>query len=193
MAETAKSKLIKAMQSLIRSGDYPDATVEEIASAAGVTKTVFKKTFDTKEVLGVAAIEELYRRRTEMIYSGPHMETVDPIKRIFRYLKHVESQAKQIYGYGSLLGIVAMDASDASPAIRDSLRSLFEAAISDSAEIFAPGLMEVGITMPTAENLAEQFLATLEGSILLALLNNDWRHIATAVSQFREYVKQLLR
>ncbi len=56
--QTARTRLIDAAHQLVRRKGYAATSVDEICSAAGVTKGAFFHHFASKEALGVAAAEQ---------------------------------------------------------------------------------------------------------------------------------------
>jgi TetR/AcrR family transcriptional regulator, transcriptional repressor for nem operon len=57
-ASETRAKLLDAARDVIRAKGYAGSTVDDICAAAGVTKGSFFHYFDSKETLGIAAVEQ---------------------------------------------------------------------------------------------------------------------------------------
>ena len=68
---------------------------------------------------------------------------------------------------------------------------MFEQLVTQMASVFRPIAERAGEGGPTATALAEMFLATLEGSIVLARAHHDPDRLPKAVRRFRRYGEQL--
>lgn len=190
-ASTVKDQLIQSALRLMLDKGYAGTTVDEICEAAGSSKGSFYYFFETKEDIGLAALESFYDGAQKLIQSGRYTEIEDPVKRAFGYLDHAEAVSKKIWGDGCLLGTFATDLARTRPAIRKRVIALFERTTAAVAQIFAP-IAARRRKGPTAVQLAEQYLAILEGSIVLARAHDDWKRIPQGLQAFREYLRLLV-
>lgn len=186
-----KEQLTAAALRLMLARGYAGTTVDEICEAAGASKGSFYYCFETKEDVGLAALEAFHDYAQKLIRSGKYMEIEDPIERVFGYLDHAEAVSKKIWGDGCLLGTFATDLARTRPAIRERVIALFERTTAAVAEIFEP-IAARRRKGPTAVQLAEQYLAILEGSIVLARAHDDWRRIPQGLHAFRDYLRLLV-
>ena len=69
---------------------------------------------------------------------------------------------------------------------------MFDQTAAGMASMLSPIAERAGQNGPTASELAEMFLAVLEGSILLARAHQDPERIPKAVRRFRGYLEQLV-
>lgn len=187
---TVKDQLVHAALRLMLDKGYAGTTVDEICQAAGASKGSFYYFFETKEDIGLAALESFYDGAQKLIQNGKYMEIKDPIKRAFGFLDHAEAVSKKIWGDGCLLGTFATDLARTHPAIRKRVIALFERTTAVVAQMFAP-IAARRRKGPTAVQLAEQYLAILEGSIVLARAHDDWKRIPRGLQAFREYLRFL--
>jgi TetR/AcrR family transcriptional repressor of nem operon len=188
---TAKDKLTRAALELMLSRGYNATTVDEICERAGLTKGSFYHCFTTKEDIGVAALE-LFHQEGLKRSAGKYSEITDPIERAFGFLDHVEGAAKDIWGAGCLLGNFALELADTSPMIRKKVSGLLSKSTESVAHIFEPfaKLRKKG-DGPSPVELAEHYIALIEGAIVLGKAHNDWKRIPEGIRQFRRYLECL--
>jgi TetR/AcrR family transcriptional repressor of nem operon len=89
MAQTrseTRAKLLDAARDVIRTKGYAGSTVDDICAAAGVTKGGFFHYFDSKEELGVAAIERFGSMAAKLFASAPYCSESDPRDRVLGYV-----------------------------------------------------------------------------------------------------------
>jgi TetR/AcrR family transcriptional repressor of nem operon len=188
---TAKEKLTRAALELMLSRGYTATTVDEICGRAGLTKGSFYHCFTTKEDIGVAALE-LFHEDAFKRSAGTYTAIKDPVERAFGFLDHVEAAAKDIWGAGCLLGNFALELADTNPIIRKKVSGLLTKSTDDLARIFEPiaKLRKKGQGHSAVE-LAEHYLALIEGAIVLGKAHDDWKRIPKGIRQFRRYLECL--
>lgn len=188
---TVKDQLVQSALRLMLDKGYAGTTVDEICEAAGASKGSFYYFFQTKEDIGLAALESFYDRAQQLMSGGTYMKIEDPVERVFGYLDHAEAVSKKIWGDGCLLGIFATDLARTRPAIRKRVIALFDRTTAVVAQIFEP-IAALRPNGPTAVQLAEWYLAILEGAIVMAKAHNDWKRIPQALQGFRGYLRLLV-
>ena len=188
--KNAKDKIVQSAIRLMLDKGYAGTTVDEICENAGVSKGSFYHFFKAKEDIGVAALDGFIQRGEELMRLGEFMEMQDPVKKAFAYLDHAESVSKDLWGDGCLLGNFALDLARTHPAIRSRVTALFDGTIDKVAKIFEP-IAAGRDDGPNALQLAEQYIAMLEGSIVLAKAHDDWKRIPQGIQAFRGYLRLL--
>jgi TetR/AcrR family transcriptional repressor of nem operon len=188
---TAKDKLTRAALELMLSRGYNATTVDEICTRAGLTKGSFYHCFSTKEDIGVAALE-LFHGEGFKRTAGKYGAIADPVERAFGFLDHVEAAAKDIWGDGCLLGNFALELADTNPIIRKKVSGLLNTSTETVARLFEPiaNLRKKG-EGPSAVELAEHYIALIEGAIVLGKAHHDWKRIPEGIRQFRRYLECL--
>lgn len=189
--QTAKDKLVQSALRLMLDKGYAGTAVDEICETAEVSKGSFYHFFKSKEDIGLAALEAFIRRGTELMESGEYQHIADPVERVFGYLDHAETVSKKIWGDGCLLGTFATDLARTQPAIRNRIRGLFDQVEAKMTEQFQP-IAAFRKQNPTAGELARQYLAMLEGAIVLAKAYGDWKRIPQALQGFGGYLRLLI-
>ena len=171
---------------------YPATTVDEICEEAGVSKGSFYHFFNKKEDLGLATLAHFFRRAVNEMQVGPFTQISDPIERAFGFVDHIEAKSTFLWTDGCLLGNFAVELADTNPAMREEVSRMFDQTTDGMASMLSPIAERAGKHGPTASELAEMFLAVLEGSILLARAHQDPERIPKAVRRFRGYLEQLV-
>lgn len=189
MATTTRETILDSASELMLHKSYPATTVDEICEAAGVSKGSFYHAFKTKEDMGLALLEDYYRRGTQNLMGAPWVLATDPVERLLGLLEHTRENAGNFWGNGCLLGSFATDVSETNPAMQKRISHIFSKLAGGLAPVFEPAVRAGG---PSSQDLAEQYLATIEGSIVLAKGHRDPRRIAKAIELFTDYVKRLL-
>ena len=189
--KTARHKLVQMSLRLMLDKGYAGTSVDEICETAGVSKGSFYHYFSTKEEIGLAALEAFIQHGTQLMESGEYQHIEDPVERVFGYLDHAETVSKKIWGDGCLLGTFALDLARTHPAIQAQVIALFDQVETNMTKIFQP-IASFSKHNPTATQLAKQYMAMLEGSIVLAKAYGDWKRIPQALQGFQEYIRLLV-
>ncbi len=194
MGQSAREKLVQAAQSLFLAKGFPATTVDELCAAAGVSKGSFYHCFDTKDELGVAALETFYHEHMRRLAQGPYRAMRDPLQRAFGYLDHAEAVAQELWSRGCLLGGFAIELGESNPRMRATVSSLLKQSAAVLAQLFAPvaeGAAARG-DAPGAAELAEHFIIVVEGSVVLAKAHDDWRFVPAGIRTFKRYLQSLI-
>ncbi len=188
---TAKDKLLDAALAIMADKDYMVTTVDEICEKAGVSKGSFYHFFESKEDLGLAAISTYYRFSVEDIRGAEFMKLPDPVERAFGYLDYMEAKADQLQRTGCLFGNFAVGAARTNPRLQERVSEIFNGLAGAIAPLLAPFANEDG-GHPTAAELAETYLAILEGSIVMGRAHSDPERIRKSQRWFRQYLESLV-
>lgn len=186
---TAKDKLIEAALALIADQGFPATTVDQLCEVAGVSKGSFYHYFESKEDLGLETLRVYYARGLVKLMEGDFQHEADPAKQAEGFLTHTEALAADHWKQGCLLATFVVDMAESHPRIRSEVVRLFDEIISGLAPLFQ-ALLPVPCAV-TALQVAEHYIATLEGSIVLARAYNDPARIPAALRQFRTYLAGL--
>ena len=181
---TARDKLLEAACELMLERGYAATTVDDICSHAGVSKGSFYHFFDSKEELGLAALEQYYEEGSSRLMTGPFVQEQDPQRKLLGFLRHTEENAGQFWGRGCLLGTFAVDLAATHPEIRERVAEMFDGVAQRMSAMFEPVAAARG-RRTSAQELAESYLAALEGGIVLARAFNDPRRIRQSLEAFR--------
>lgn len=182
----SKERILTAAKALFLSRGYAATTVDAICEKAELSKGSFYHFFDSKDELGLAVLDWSLRRGTAMLESGSHAAITDPVEHGLAYLEHFEKCSAELWGAGCLLGSFALELAEENKPMQRTVSNMFQAVSDAVAAKLAPivAACAPGSVVPAPE-LADQFLASLEGSIILAKAHRDPARVAKAIRAFR--------
>ena len=160
--------------------------MDAICEKAELTKGSIYYFFDSKEDLGLAVLDWSLRRGVQMLASGPYVRIVDPVEKAFAFLKHLEKCSPELWNGGCLLGSFALELADTNSRMQQAVAGMFQALADEIAEKLQPIAARcAGKQAPSASELADTLLGTIEGSIILAKAHRDPTRIPKAIRGFR--------
>jgi TetR/AcrR family transcriptional repressor of nem operon len=194
-SETARIRLLGAALRIIREKGYHATSVDELCSAAGVTKGAFFHHFRSKEDLGVAAAAHWSAVTGGLFAQAPYHAPADPLDRVLAY---IDFRAALIRGntaeFTCLAGTMVQETFLTNPAIRD---ACFESIAGHAGTLeadLAEAIIQHGVTSEvTAESLALHTQAVLQGAFILAKGKNDPSIATESIRHLRRYLELLFR
>jgi TetR/AcrR family transcriptional regulator, transcriptional repressor for nem operon len=185
-AAQSKERILAGAKALFLSRGYAATTVEAICEKAELTKGSFYYFFDSKEELGLAVLDWSLRRGVQMLANGPHARIGDPVEKAFAFLEHLEKCSPELWSGGCLLGSFAVELADTNSRMQKAVAGMFQALADEFAEQVRPIAAQCrGKQSPSADELADALLGTVEGSIILAKAHRDPTRIPRAIRAFR--------
>ncbi len=161
------------MRRVALSKGFPATTVEEICELAGVTKGSFYHHFQGKDDLGVAALEAYFADVVAAFGDGEWSHVEDPVARLQAFMAHAAAICTgPVMISGCLIGSFSLDMAESSPDLRARLSTMF-AALRDVVAGLVTDAAESRGRVLDAGLFGDQFLAVLEGSIVLAKAHAD--------------------
>jgi TetR/AcrR family transcriptional repressor of nem operon len=176
-----RERLVRTAERLMLRDGYSGTRVDDVIRKAGLSKGSFYHFFDSKEALGLAALEHYYADRVGRLAAGAFATETDPLRRAQGFLKHASHVAADLWTTGCLLGNFAVDAAGSSRGIANALKKR----TSDLRALVADFLSPFATPNVTASDLASQFLVCIEGSIVLARIYDDPTYLRRGLEQFR--------
>jgi TetR/AcrR family transcriptional regulator, transcriptional repressor for nem operon len=195
-APSARAKLLDAALKLMRQRGYDAVAVDDLCREAGVTKGAFFHHFKSKEALAVAATEYWTEVTGQIFASAPYQLLNDPLDRLLAYIDFRAQllQGRTLPESTCLLGTLAQEKFDSSPAIRDACLAGIHAHADTVAEMIAAAKKR---HVPDAawlpDSLALYTQAVIQGAFVLAKAKNDAGVAADMIAHLRRYIMLLLQ
>jgi TetR/AcrR family transcriptional repressor of nem operon len=189
----ARSKLLDAALSVIRTKGYAATTVDELCAAAGVTKGAFFHHFKSKDELAVAAADHWSVLTGALFADAPYHDHADPLDRVLGYVEFrkalLQGEEPEIT---SLVGTMVQETYETSPAIRDACdRSISGHAATLEADI-AAAMRDRGLSPDwNAKSLALHTQAVLQGAFILAKAKGGAEIVADSIAHLTRYLELL--
>src|SRR5580692_2530182 len=115
----ARTKLLDAALSVIRTKGYSAASVDEMCAAAGVTKGAFFHHFKSKDELGVAAADHWSEMTGALFADAPYHKHKDPLDRVLAYVDFRKALLKgSVPEFTCLVGTMVQEIYETNPDIR---------------------------------------------------------------------------
>ena len=190
----ARTRLLEAARDVIRRKGFTETSVDDLCREAGVTKGAFFHHFRTKDALGVAAAEFWSETTGALFGAAPYHEPGDPLDRVLAYVAFRRSIIEgPIPGFTCLVGTMAQEVHDTSPAIRAACAaSILGHAATLEADI-AAAMEAHGIEGGgwTPASLARHTQAVLQGAFVLAKASGDAALARESVDHLYRYIELL--
>jgi TetR/AcrR family transcriptional regulator, transcriptional repressor for nem operon len=141
----AKEKVLKASLDVIRSKGYAATTVDDLCSAAGVSKGTFFHYFKSKEDLAVASANYWSSMTSQLFENSSYHKLADPLDRVLAYLDfRIDLLQGELPEFTCLVGTMVQEIYDSNSQIRNACRDLIfsyvetlEKDISEAKKIYA--------------------------------------------------------
>ena len=189
----ARAQLLEAAFRVIRAKGYAATTVDDLCSAAGVTKGAFFHHFKTKEDLGVAAAQHWSQVTGELFAAASYHRHADAVARVLGYLEFRKNLLTgEVAEFTCLVGTMVQETFESNPAIR----AACDASISGHAQNLeidiAEAMRQRGLRAPwTAKSLALHTQAVLQGAFILAKAKDDAKIAAASIDHLIRYIEFL--
>jgi TetR/AcrR family transcriptional repressor of nem operon len=186
--------LLEVAVDVIRARGYAATTVDELCSAAGVTKGAFFHHFDSKEHLAVEAARHWSTTTSELFAAADYHQ--HPTARA-RVLGYVDFRAALVDGppetFTCLVGTMTQEVFATHEPIRDACAdSIFGHAATLEADLDAALRDEARADGVDAAGLARYIQAVLQGSFVLAKAAADPALVTDGLVHLRRYLEQIL-
>jgi TetR/AcrR family transcriptional repressor of nem operon len=169
--------------------------VDDICTAAGVTKGSFFHHFASKEELGVAAIEQFGVMASDVFGNAPYVNLPDPLDRVLGY---VDFRAAMLDGdvalYSCLLGTSVQEVYATHPAIRAACEQGMTEHIDELVkDITAAKQQYAPDAAWSAESIGYYIQAVLQGSFIYAKVKQGPQVARDNLAHLRRYLEMLFQ
>ena len=189
----ARDKILSAAFSVIRTKGYSAASVDDLCTAAGVTKGAFFHHFESKDALGVAAAEHWSNVTGGFFAGAPYHQHTNPLERVLGYLDFRRDILQgELPEFTCLVGTMVQEVHQSSPAIA----AACDASISGHAETIEADIAEAMnfhsiVATWTAKSLALHTQAVLQGAFILAKAKGGPAIAAESIDHLKRYIRLL--
>ena len=179
--------------SLIRERGFAATTVDDLCARAGVTKGAFFHHFESKDALGVAAVEHWTRVTGGLFQTAPYRQVADGLGRVKAYLALRKSLIRGgLAEFSCLAGTLVQETYASHPSIRAACADSIFGHAGILVEHFAAAMKERGIKGPfTPESLAAHTQCVLQGAFILAKAGGNARIATESIEHLERYVELL--
>lgn len=190
---TAKEKLLNASLSLIREQGFAATTVDDLCARAGVTKGAFFHHFESKDALGVAAVEHWSRTTEALFLAASYHQAGDGVARVRAYLALRKSLVRgEIPQFTCVAGTLVQETYASHPAIRAACADSIFGHAGTLVDDFAAAIAERGLAREiTAESLAAHTQCVLQGAFILAKASGEPRTAVESIEHLERYIDLL--
>ena len=189
-----KRKLVDAGVSLMRKQGYNATTVDDICSAAGVTKGGFFHYFKSKEDIAKAAVVRFREGKRQDFDNAHFRKLADPLDRVFGRLDFAKESAGGAgrLTKGCLIGMFAQELSFTNPELRNACQDSFARTAKDFENDLAEAkLLHAPKTDFDPKNVAMLYVTIIQGSLMLAKASEANAVLHENIEQFRRYLQTL--
>ena len=189
-----KRKLVEAGVNLMRKQGFNATTVDDICSAAGVTKGSFFHYFKTKQEVAEAAVTSFREGKIQDFASAPFRKLADPLDRIFGRLDFAINAAGGATSQtkGCLIGMFAQELAFTNPELRDLCQAAFLRTAADIEKDIAEAK---ALHAPKADfdpkKVSLFYVSIIQGGLIMAKAGESNAVLLDNIEQFRSYVKSL--
>jgi TetR/AcrR family transcriptional repressor of nem operon len=172
---------------------FPATTLDEICTAAGVTKGSFFHYFADKEEIGAAVLDHFVAGRMQAVQEATFHKLSDPLKRVYGYIDVMIKMSRDSSALPScLLGNFAQDLSDTHPRLLaqcgrhfDHWAQMMKRDLDQAKAKYAPK-----VAFDTL-SLADHCITVLEGALILAKAREDRKVIEKQMRHLKSYLQGL--
>lgn len=185
-----KIALLNAAMGLMLDHGYNATTVDQICKAAGVTKGSFFYYFESKEALGQALLPHFLATMGTLLQQGAHQQVADPLQRLYTYCDDIALMlGRPDVPKSCLIGNFAQELAPTQPAFSAICHQCFtQWAEQLQQELNAACLLYPPQVALDSYSVAEHFLATLEGALILAKAQQDLAVVVQSLGHFKRYL-----
>ena len=188
-----KDKLLRAAEQRFLQKGYTATTVDEICSSAGATKGAFFHHFPSKEALALTVVEGHGQRRYELLTAAPELQNDDPEARVYAFIDHVIASMMDAEEPASLVAALTLELAGVNPKFKAVCDEAFTRLTSFVSGLIDDALVNRGVTTgPTPKSLADTFVATYHGALVLSRARGDRQVVRVTLGQFRDYLSRVL-
>ena len=190
----SKTKLLGAALRVIRTKGYTAATLDDICTAAGVTKGSYFHHFKSKEEMALMAIGHWNTMTGGLFATAAYQQLADPRDRVLAYIDlRADILQGELPDYTCLLGTMVQELYETNPRIRDACNAGIRG---HAATVAADLALARALYVPEADwdpmVIALYTQATIQGAFILAKAQGGPQIAEQCIHLLRRHVASLL-
>ena len=191
--EQTKEMILARAAPLFNQWGYAGSSMADIMTATGLEKGGIYQHFRSKEELALAAFdyafEQMQQRMQTMFREQRHA-----IERLYAIIEFfVQNVDDPPVAGGCPVLNTAIEADDAYPVLKERARAAMDQWFATIHRIVIKGIERGEIQRGVeAKEVADMFIASLEGALMLSKLYQDAEHMQKVAGYLRQYVKREL-
>jgi TetR/AcrR family transcriptional repressor of nem operon len=191
--ENAREALVDSGIDLFRRSGYVATTVDEICSAAGVTKGAFFHHFPSKEALATECLRKWQGQMATLHLSAAYQAIADPVEKVLASIDFmIEVFRNPDVQKSCLAGTTVQEISETNPVLREAAQNCFLQGEAYFKSLLDDACRSCHQTLDTA-SLARHWMGTIQGSLLLWKASRNAEVISENLMHFKSYLAGLLR
>ena len=190
--ENARESLIGVGTELMRRSGYTATSVEQICTAAGVTKGAFFHHFPSKESLAEACLRNWQEQMASLHRSAAYQSIDDPAEKVLASIDFMIAVfADPVVHKSCLAGTTVQEISETNPVLRDAAYACLARGEEYFRSMLDAACRQRQLKLDTA-SLARHWMGTMQGALLLYKASRDPDVIRDNLSHFKNYLAGLL-
>jgi TetR/AcrR family transcriptional repressor of nem operon len=190
--ENSRTRLLSATIDLVRANGYAATRVDDVCTAAGVTKGSFFHHFASKEDLAIAAAGQWDDRAAQLFARAPFQSEADSLDRLLGYVSfRRELLAGDIWEWSCYAGTTIQETHETYPALRDACALSITHHVATLSWMIEQALLEHPVADLQAESLAIHIQAVLQGAFIMAKAKQDVEAARDSVDHLHRYLELL--
>jgi TetR/AcrR family transcriptional repressor of nem operon len=189
-----KDAILESAQDLMLGKGFVATSIDEICEKAGVTKGSFFHYFTNKDQLGKELIDRFAEQNGAALMNLVNQRGADPLDRVLGYIDAAAEMCLDPKNKGCLVGTMTQELHQTHPEINGCCGRKFQAMLQvfrsdlDAAKAKYASDREIDL-----DGLAEMFVATLQGGIVLVKATKDHQIMMRLFNHYRRYVESLFK
>jgi len=194
LSTPSRDKLIAVARHLILERGFSAMSVNDVCTAAGVTKGSFFHHFESKEILGEAVLDEFWQNVQDGQVNAAYRNVDTPIARLLGYIDHaIDTYQQPELRSGCLLAVYVSELRETHPRLYQKCIPHFLSWKSDFVLLIQDAVAQLPVKdRLDVEGWAEFYISSLEGALILSRALDDPQVITRVLTLYRNQLASFL-